>query len=163
MGANLELSERQTQVLHLLCSGLYPKEIGTRLDISEKTVEFHRAKLYQNLINGRSSQNELIMVGVRLGFGERKCAYCEGSIPINSKPWVRHCSLKCYRNDWNRNHPRSRRRTYLKWRSDPEKVKRKILYTADWIRRNRDRHNKRRRELALLKKQAALTLADNAA
>ena len=44
-GPPVALSERQMQVLLLLCDGLTGKEIAQRLGITRKTVDFHKAEL----------------------------------------------------------------------------------------------------------------------
>jgi DNA-binding NarL/FixJ family response regulator len=44
-----ELTERETEVLHLLVEGRTTKEIGDGLDISAKTVETHRRNIYAKL------------------------------------------------------------------------------------------------------------------
>lgn len=45
----LNLSERETEVLHLLSEGLQYKEIGERLFISYETVKKHLKNIYQKL------------------------------------------------------------------------------------------------------------------
>ena len=41
----VELTERQQTVLILICEGLTAKDLAARLNISDKTVEFHRRRL----------------------------------------------------------------------------------------------------------------------
>jgi DNA-binding CsgD family transcriptional regulator len=43
----VELSERETEIVHLLCEGLSSKEIARRLHISTKTLENHRYNIYR--------------------------------------------------------------------------------------------------------------------
>jgi two-component system response regulator NreC len=43
----VELSERETEIVHLLCEGLSSKETARRLHISTKTVENHRYNIYR--------------------------------------------------------------------------------------------------------------------
>jgi len=52
------LTERQTEILDLLCLGLTSKEIGGRLNMSYRTVETHRATLVDKM--GVGSLAELI-------------------------------------------------------------------------------------------------------
>ena len=67
------LSNRQQEVVALVLQGLSAREIGTRLFISERTVETHLANVYERL--DIHSRHELIQsherVGLRLfgGFG----------------------------------------------------------------------------------------------
>ncbi|MBS3733887.1 MAG: response regulator transcription factor [Phycisphaerae bacterium] len=44
---SVELSQREIEVVQLLCEGLTSKEIGRRLHISAKTVENHRYNIYR--------------------------------------------------------------------------------------------------------------------
>lgn len=49
------LTARESEVLHLLARGLRNKEIADRLYISERTVNFHLANIYQKLnVSGRT-------------------------------------------------------------------------------------------------------------
>ena len=57
--ANSKLSPRELEILKLLCDGLTAKEIGNRLDIAAKTVEYHRHNL------GRKSHVTNIVLLVR--------------------------------------------------------------------------------------------------
>ena len=43
------LTPRQTEILRLVASGRTTKEVARELDISPKTVEFHRAQLMEKL------------------------------------------------------------------------------------------------------------------
>ena len=42
-----QLSERETEIVHLLCDGLSSKQIAQRLHVSPKTVENHRYNIYR--------------------------------------------------------------------------------------------------------------------
>ena len=42
-----ELTSRQTEILQLLAEGKSPKEIAAILDISTRTVEFHKYRIMQ--------------------------------------------------------------------------------------------------------------------
>lgn len=53
-----QLSEREREVLGLIVAGLTNKEIGRALDVSPRTVETHRAKLFAKL--GAESLAQLI-------------------------------------------------------------------------------------------------------
>lgn len=49
------LTAREREVLHLLARGMRNKEIATRLFVSERTVNFHLANIYQKLnVSGRT-------------------------------------------------------------------------------------------------------------
>ena len=61
-----ELRERQIEVLRLLCNGFTSVEIADELFLSKRTVEFHKAELFNNL--GTRNENELIRVALYLGF-----------------------------------------------------------------------------------------------
>lgn len=63
-----ELTPRQRQVLRLIAEGCSTKEIGRRLHMSVKTVEFHRANLRRRL--GCTSTAELTRFAVRAGLVE---------------------------------------------------------------------------------------------
>ncbi len=43
------VTRRETEILLLVCEGLTSKEIGTRLGLSTKTVDFHKAGLRTRL------------------------------------------------------------------------------------------------------------------
>jgi len=60
-----ELTERQTEVLRLLCNGFNTFEIADELCISRRTVEFHKTELFNNF--GTRNENELIRVALYLG------------------------------------------------------------------------------------------------
>jgi two-component system, NarL family, response regulator NreC len=62
------LTERERQVLHLAAEGSSNPEIATRLSISPRTVETHRANLMQKL--GLRSQTDLIRFALRQGIIE---------------------------------------------------------------------------------------------
>lgn len=64
-GADAQLKPRQRQVLRLLTEGLSAKEIGRRLDISSRTVEFHKYQLMELL--GAKSAAELIHYAIKHG------------------------------------------------------------------------------------------------
>ena len=60
-----EISDRQIEVLRLLCNGFTSIEIADELFISKRTVEFHKAELFNNF--GTRNENELIRVALYLG------------------------------------------------------------------------------------------------
>ena len=62
------LTARQRDVLRLLARGLSAKEIGNQLDISSRTVEFHKYQLVDAL--GVKSSTELIHFAIRHGIAE---------------------------------------------------------------------------------------------
>ena len=59
------LTDRETNVLSLMAEGAGNKEIAARLHISEHTVKFHVASLFQKL--HASSRTEAVTLGVRQG------------------------------------------------------------------------------------------------
>ncbi len=58
-----ELTERHRDILNLLAQGLVAKEIGDRLDISPRTVEYHKYQLMKKL--GFKTTAELIQFAVK--------------------------------------------------------------------------------------------------
>jgi DNA-binding NarL/FixJ family response regulator len=61
----LSLTARQIEVLQLLAEGRSAKEIGTILNISPRTVEFHKYKMMDDL--GARSSAELVQYAIRHG------------------------------------------------------------------------------------------------
>jgi DNA-binding NarL/FixJ family response regulator len=59
------LTEREREVLHLAAEGLSNPEIATRLSISPRTVETHRANLMRKL--GLRTQTDLIRYALKRG------------------------------------------------------------------------------------------------
>lgn len=59
------LTARQREILHLIAGGLMAKEIAAKLDISPRTVEFHKYQLMEAL--GAKSSAELISIAIRNG------------------------------------------------------------------------------------------------
>jgi len=59
-----ELSERQIEVLRLLCNGFTSTEIAAELCVSNRTVDFHKQELNNNF--GTRNENELIRVALYL-------------------------------------------------------------------------------------------------
>lgn len=60
-----QLSPRQRDILRLLADGLSAKEIAKKLDISSRTVEFHKYQLMESL--GIKSGAELIHFAIKQG------------------------------------------------------------------------------------------------
>ena len=60
-----QLTTRQREILRLLAGGLSAKEIGRQLDISPRTVEFHKYQMMESL--GVKSSAELIHFAVKQG------------------------------------------------------------------------------------------------
>ncbi|MGE0624388.1 MAG: response regulator [Pseudomonadales bacterium] len=65
---NGPLSARQREILELLAEGLSAKEIAVRLNISPRTVEFHKYGMMDSL--GISSTAELVRYALRTGIAE---------------------------------------------------------------------------------------------
>jgi DNA-binding NarL/FixJ family response regulator len=63
--ADPKLTARQKEILHLLAEGCVAKEIGSHLDISQRTVEYHKYRLMEML--GVSTTAALIQFAVRKG------------------------------------------------------------------------------------------------
>ena len=59
MARNLELTNRELEVLKLLASGLNSKEISEQLFISTNTVEYHR----KQLLRKTESRNVAELIG----------------------------------------------------------------------------------------------------
>ena len=59
-----ELSDRQIEVLRLLCNGFTSTEIAAELCVSNRTVDFHKKELNNNF--GTRNENELIRVALYL-------------------------------------------------------------------------------------------------
>ena len=67
--AGLErLSERQREILQLVVEGRTMKEIAARLDITPRTVDFHKYRMMELL--GFETTAELIQYGIRHGLGD---------------------------------------------------------------------------------------------
>lgn len=64
-GQDSPLTEREMQVLQHLAQGLANKQIGVALGISEHTVKFHVAAIYQKL--GAANRAEAVRLGVQNG------------------------------------------------------------------------------------------------
>lgn len=62
------LTARQRDILRLLAEGLSAKEIGNRLDISSRTIEFHKYQLVDAL--GVKSSAELIRFAIQHGIAD---------------------------------------------------------------------------------------------
>jgi len=62
----LELTEREIEVVRLLCNGFTSIEIANELYLSKRTIEFHKAEIFNRL--GTRNENELIRVALYLGF-----------------------------------------------------------------------------------------------
>jgi DNA-binding NarL/FixJ family response regulator len=60
-----KLSPRQREILHLLCEGRAAKEIATILNVSHRTVEFHKYRLMGQL--GLHSTAELVQYAIKHG------------------------------------------------------------------------------------------------
>ena len=63
--ASPSLTAREIEVLRALADGLGNKQIAARLAISEHTVKFHVASIFEKL--GAASRTEAVTMGIRLG------------------------------------------------------------------------------------------------
>ncbi len=64
------LSERHCDILRLLAQGLVAKEIGDRLNISPRTVEYHKYKLMEKL--GVKTTAELVHFATKQGLVDKE-------------------------------------------------------------------------------------------
>jgi DNA-binding NarL/FixJ family response regulator len=62
------LTPRERQVFRLLAAGLSTRDAASRLDLSPKTVETHRMRIYEKL--GCKRAAELTRIAVRMGLIE---------------------------------------------------------------------------------------------
>jgi two-component system response regulator DegU len=62
-----ELSPRETEVIKLIADGLTNKEIGVRLQLSEKTVKNHVSKIFSKL--NVSARSQAAVHAIRTGLG----------------------------------------------------------------------------------------------
>jgi DNA-binding NarL/FixJ family response regulator len=70
-----DLTVRQRQVLQLVAEGGTTREVATRLNLTAKTVEFHKYRLIEKL--GLGSSAELIQFAFAHGFACRKISKTE--------------------------------------------------------------------------------------
>jgi DNA-binding NarL/FixJ family response regulator len=62
------LTERELEVLILVCSGLANQEIGDKLFISPKTVEVHKTNIFKK--TGIKNAAQLVIFAIKMGFIE---------------------------------------------------------------------------------------------
>jgi DNA-binding NarL/FixJ family response regulator len=62
------LTPRQREILHLLVKGLSAKEIAAKLDLSPRTVEFHKYQMMTAL--GTKSSADLIRLAITHGIAD---------------------------------------------------------------------------------------------
>ena len=62
------LTLRQREILRLLADGLSAKQIGAKLGISHRTVEFHKYRMMESL--GAKSGSDLIDFAIKHGIVE---------------------------------------------------------------------------------------------
>jgi len=63
--SNIQISEREQQVLELICKGMSNIEIGKHLGISQKTVDGHRTRLFEK--TGALNAPNLVMFAIKNG------------------------------------------------------------------------------------------------
>lgn len=63
--SNINISEREKQILELICKGLSNIEIGKHLGISQKTVDGHRSRLFEK--TGAKNAPNLVMFAIKNG------------------------------------------------------------------------------------------------
>jgi DNA-binding NarL/FixJ family response regulator len=49
LGSSAGLTERERQIMHLVCEGQSSKKVGRKLNLSESTVKVHLHHIYQKL------------------------------------------------------------------------------------------------------------------
>lgn len=64
--AEEDLTDRESEVLQLAAAGMSNREIGTRLDLSVRTVEAHLSRVFKKL--GVGSRSEAVVHGLRRGW-----------------------------------------------------------------------------------------------
>jgi two-component system, NarL family, response regulator DegU len=60
---NINLTEREQEILQLICSGISIKEIADKLFISPRTVEGHKARIMEKM--GATNANNLIILAIK--------------------------------------------------------------------------------------------------
>lgn len=65
MDSKINLTEREKEVLQLMSEGLTAEEMGGRLYISSRTVEFHQARIREK--TGTRNRIEVLMAATALG------------------------------------------------------------------------------------------------
>jgi len=60
----VKLKDREIEIMRFLCNGFTSQEIADELNLSKRTIEFHKAELFNNL--GTRNENELIRVALYL-------------------------------------------------------------------------------------------------
>lgn len=61
--SNVQLSQRELEILKLICEGLSPKEIGEKLFLSHRTVETHKKNIMEKMeVN---SVSKLIVMAIK--------------------------------------------------------------------------------------------------
>jgi DNA-binding NarL/FixJ family response regulator len=63
--AKVQISEREQQILELICKGMSNIEIGKHLGISQKTVDGHRTRLFEK--TGAKNGPNLVMFAIKNG------------------------------------------------------------------------------------------------
>ena len=64
----LHLSEREVQVLRLICDGLQAKDIANSLGIATKTVDYHKSSIAKKI--GNRSVAHMVRYAIRAGLIE---------------------------------------------------------------------------------------------
>ncbi len=65
ISAKINLTERETQILELICKGMSNNEIAKHLGISQKTVDVHRCHLFEK--TGAKNAPHLVMFAIKHG------------------------------------------------------------------------------------------------
>jgi len=60
---NIDLTERELEILYLICKGLSNQEIGEKLFISKRTVDKHRANILEK--TGNNNTASLVMYAIK--------------------------------------------------------------------------------------------------
>jgi DNA-binding NarL/FixJ family response regulator len=62
---NVKFSEREIEVLELICKGLSNAEIAVKLNLSQRTIDGHKSRLFEK--TGAKNSANLVMYAVKHG------------------------------------------------------------------------------------------------
>ena len=62
---NIDISEREKQVLELICKGLSNAEIAQKLGLSQRTIDGHKARLFEK--TGAKNSANLVLFAIKNG------------------------------------------------------------------------------------------------
>jgi len=100
----LKLKDREIEIMRLLCNGFTSQEIADELSLSKRTIEFHKAELFNNL--GTRNENELIRVALYLDLIKiNELNFYGRNFTLRPKPYINKVTggLNDYKNKKRRN------------------------------------------------------------